>query len=390
MTPPPLSPRIRATFAAPIPTAKAWATRYDGRAGETIDLTQAVPGYRTHPDLAVRLAEGAASATQARYGTIDGDEVLRAALAADINRVYGGGVTAPDVAITAGANLAFTMAITVLCGIGDQVMLPVPWYFNNAMALSMQGLEALPLPCRAEDGFVPDPDRAAALITPRTRAIVLISPNNPTGAIYPPAVIARFAALCREHGLWLIMDESYRDFLPDAALPPHPLFQDPGWRDGLIHLYSFSKAYCVAGHRVGAMVCGPRVRTELNKVLDTMQICPPRGPLPGLTWAIDHLHDWKAGNRAIIAERARVFRDGVGRLQNWRIDALGTYFAYIRIPDDGPDAMTVGEALATQCGLLSLVGPFFGPGQERHLRLAFANVGLEAIAAVPDRLRALA
>jgi aspartate/methionine/tyrosine aminotransferase len=389
MNAPPLSPRIRNTFAAPIPTAKAWANRYDGRAGPTIDLTQAVPGYPTHPDLASRLAEGAASPVQARYGTIDGDESLREVLAADINRVYGGDVGAGDVAITAGANLAFTMAMTVLCGVGDQVMLPVPWYFNNAMALSMQGLEALPLPCRAEDAFVPDPDRAAALITPRTRAIVLISPNNPTGAIYPPDVIARFAALCRSRGIWLIVDESYRDFLPETALPPHPLFKDPEWRDGLVHLYSFSKAYCVAGHRVGAMVCGPRVRTELNKVLDTMQICPPRGPLPGLTWAVDNLHEWKAGNRAIIAERARVFREGVGQLQDWHIDALGTYFAYIRIPEGERDAMAVGETLATECGLLSLVGPFFGPGQDRHLRLAFANVGLEAIAAVPDRLRAL-
>jgi aspartate/methionine/tyrosine aminotransferase len=257
------------------------------------------------------------------------------------------------------------------------------------MALTMQGLEALPLPCRAEDGFVPDPGRAAALLTPRTRAVVLISPNNPTGAVYPPEVIARFAELCRQRGVWLILDESYRDFLPPSALPPHALFQDPDWRDGLVHLYSFSKAYCVAGHRVGAMVCGPAVRTELNKVLDTMQICPPRGPLPGLTWAIDHLHDWKAGNRAVIGERARVFREGVGQLQDWRIDALGTYFAYIRIPEGERDAMAVGEALATQCGLLSLVGPFFGPGQERHLRLAFANVGLEAIAAVPERLRQL-
>ncbi len=386
---PPLSPRIRATFAAPIPTAKAWALRYDGRAGPTIDLTQAVPGYPTHPGLAHRLAEGAESPVQARYGTIDGDESLRAALAADINRVYGADIGAGDVAITAGANLAFTMAMTVLCGVGDQVMLPVPWYFNNAMAVSMQGLETLPLPCRAEDGFIPDPDRAAALMTEHTRAVVLISPNNPTGAIYPPDVIARFAKLCRERGVWLIVDESYRDFLPESALPPHTLFQDPDWRDGVIHLYSFSKAYCVAGHRVGAMVCGPRVRIELNKALDTMQICPPRGPLPGLTWAIDNLHDWKAGNRAIIAERARVFREGVGKLQNWKIDALGTYFAYIRIPEGERDAMAVGEALATECGLLSLVGPFFGPGQDRHLRLAFANADLEAISAVPDRLRAL-
>ncbi|HEX2940373.1 MAG TPA: aminotransferase [Rhodopila sp.] len=389
MTLPVLSSRIRDTFAAPIPTAKAWATRYDGRAGPIIDLTQAVPGYPTHPDLASRLAEGAASAVQARYGTIDGDEMLRATLADDISRVYDTAVDAADVAITAGANLAFTMAMTVLCGTGDQVMLPVPWYFNNAMALTMQGLEALPLPCRPEDGFIPDPDRAAALMTSRTRAVVLISPNNPTGAVYPPDVIARFAALCRARGVWLIMDESYRDFLPLDALPPHTLFQDPAWKDHVVHLYSFSKAYCVAGHRVGAIVCGPRVRAELNKVLDTMQICPPRGPLPGLAWAIEHLHDWKAGNRDIIADRARVFRAGVGQLPDWRIDALGTYFAYVRIPGGARDSMAVGEALATQCGLLSLPGPFFGPGQDRHLRLAFANAELDAIAEIPNRLRQL-
>ena len=389
MNAPPLSPRIRNTFAAPIPTAKAWATRYDGRAGATIDLTQAVPGYPTHPDLAARLAEGAASPIQARYGTIDGDEALRTALAADINRVYGGTLTAADLAITAGANLAFTMALTVLCGVGDQVMLPVPWYFNNAMALSMQGLEALPLPCRPQDAFVPDPALAADLITDRTRAIVLISPNNPTGAVYPAETIHRFSDLCRRRGLWLILDESYRDFLPEAELPPHTLFQDPDWGDHMIHLYSFSKAYCVAGHRVGAMACAPRVRTELNKVLDTMQICPPRGPLPGLTWAIDNLHNWKEGNRALIAQRARVFREGVGQLQDWRIDALGTYFAYVRIPETQKDAMTAGEKLATECGLLSLVGPFFGPGQDRHLRLAFANVDIDAIAQVPERLKAL-
>ena len=389
MTLPPLSPRVLATFAAPIPAAKAWAARYDGRSGPAIDMTQAVPGYPTHPELAIRLAEGAASPVQARYGTIDGDESLRTALAADIGRVYGASLDAADVAITSGANLAFAMAITVLCDAGDQVMLPVPWYFNNAMALTMQGLEALPLPCRPEDGFIPDPDRAAALIGPRTRAIVLISPNNPTGAIYPPAVIARFAALCRTRGLWLILDESYRDFLPGDALPPHTLFQDPDWRDGLVHLYSFSKAYCVAGHRIGAMVCGPRVRTELNKVLDTLQICPPRGPLPGLAWAIGHLAGWKAGNRTLIAERAKAFRQAVEPLADWRIDALGTYFAYLRLPDSAPDAMAAAEALATECGLFSLAGPFFGPGQDRHLRLAFANAGLDAIAALPARLLTL-
>ena len=146
----------------------------------------------------------------------------------------------------------------------------------------------------------------------------------------------------------------------------------------------------MAGHRVGAIACGQAVRTELNKVLDTMQICPPRGPLPGLTWAIDNLHDWKRGNRAIIAERARVFREGVGQLPDWRIDALGTYFAYVRIPEGERDATAVGEALATEMRPVVAGRAILWSGSGAAFRLAFANVGLDAIAEVPARLKALA
>jgi aspartate/methionine/tyrosine aminotransferase len=196
----PLSSRIRATDAPPIPTARAWAAAYDGRAGPPLDLTQAVPGYPPHPALLARLAEAAGHHASAGYGPIDGEPALREALAADIARAYGAPVRAGDVAITAGGNLAFAMTMAVLAGPGDAVLLPTPWYFNHRMALTMQGIRAIPLPCRAEDGFVPDPDRVAALLREGVQAMVLVSPNNPTGATCPPAVIARYAALCRAAG----------------------------------------------------------------------------------------------------------------------------------------------------------------------------------------------
>jgi aspartate/methionine/tyrosine aminotransferase len=261
----PLSPRIRATGAPPIPAARGWAARYAGAAGPAIDLTQAVPGYPPHPALLARLGEAAGGRAAAGYGPIDGDPALREALAADLAAAYAAPIGVADVAITAGCNLAFTMAMTVLAGQGEAVLLPVPWYFNHRMALSMLGIEAIPLPCRAEDGFVPDPDRAAALLRahPGVRAVVLVTPNNPTGAVYPPAVIARFAALCRDHGAWLVLDETYRDFLPVDGIPPHGVFADAAWRDGVVHLYSFAKAYCVPGHRVGAIASGPGFRAEL-------------------------------------------------------------------------------------------------------------------------------
>jgi len=388
---PPLSPRIRATETPPIPAARLWAARYDGGAGAAIDLTQAVPGYPPHPALLAHLAREAGTPAAAGYGPIDGDPPLRAALASDLMRFYGAALAAEDVAITAGCNLAFAMAMTAIAGAGDAVLLPAPWYFNHRMALTMLGIEARPLPCRAEDGFVPDPDHAAALLRDgRVRAVVLVTPNNPTGAVYPADVVARFAALCDARGAWLVLDETYRDFLPEGATPPHALFRDGAWRDFVVHLYSFSKAYCVPGHRVGALVAGPALRAELMKALDTMQICPARPAQGALAWAVEGLRDWRAGNRAVMAERAAAFRRAVSQAPGWRIDALGAYFAYLRLPERMPDAVIAARRLAAEQGLMALPGPFFGPGQERHLRLAFANAGLEAIAAVPARLAALA
>lgn len=379
-----LSPRILATPAPPIPSVRQWAGRYDGQAGPLLDLTQAVPGYPPHADLLAKLAEGAGSRATSSYGPIDGEPALRDALAADMARAYGGAITGADVAITAGGNLAFTMTMTVLAAGGGRVVLPAPWYFNHHMALGMLGAAVTPLPCRAEDGFVPDPDAAAPLLD-GARALVLVTPNNPTGATYPPAVIARFAALCRAKGVWLVVDETYREFLPPGA-PPHHLFAEAGWRDHLIHLYSFSKAYCVPGHRVGAVVSGPRFRAELMKALDTMQICAPRAAQAALAWAVEGLRDWRAGNRGIMAARAAAAQAALAQLPGWRIDALGAYFAYLRLPAEAPESVALAEQLATQRGLLALPGAFFGPGQERHLRLAFANAEEAVIARVPERL----
>ncbi|WP_333671250.1 aminotransferase [Elioraea tepidiphila] len=378
-------PSILATAAPAIPAARAWAATYRGAAGPAIDLTQAVPGYPPHPDLLVRLGEEAARAANAGYGPIEGEPALRAALAADLARRYRAPLDAADVVITAGCNLAFVMTMTAIAGPGAAVLLPAPWYFNHHMALTMLGIATIPLPCRPEDGFVPDPEKAEALIDGRTRALVLVTPNNPTGAVYPPATIAAFAALCRRRGIMLVLDETYRDFLPGDA-PPHGEFADPNWRDGLVHLYSFSKSYCVPGHRVGAIVAGPAIRAQLLKVLDTLQICAPRAAQAALAWAVPALASWRAANRDVMAARATAFRRAFATVRDWRIDALGGYFAYLRLPEAAPDALATAERLGAERGLMTLPGPFFGPGQERHLRLAFANADEATITQVPARL----
>ncbi|MBE9606676.1 aminotransferase [Acetobacteraceae bacterium H6797] len=381
--------RIRSTETPPIPAVRAWAQAYDGRAGKAIDLTQAVPGYPAHPELMKRLAEAAGSLANAGYGPIQGEMPLREAFAADLTAQYGGPVGAADVAITAGGNLAFTMAMTTAAGTGEAVMLPTPWYFNHRMALEMLGIEAVPLPCRAEDGFVPDPALAAALWKPGIKALVLVSPNNPTGACYPAATIQALAELCRTKGAFLIIDETYRDFLPEGLDSPHDLLSAPDWRDHVVQLHSFSKSYCVPGHRAGAIVAGGAFRDELAKAIDTMQICAPRPTQAALAWAVPALKAWRQENRALMAERARVFRAAMAEAPAFPIEAQGAYFTYLRLPEGAPDAVKAAEKLAIEAGLLCLPGSFFGPGQERHLRLAFANAEAEVLREVPGRLAKL-
>ena len=386
-----INPRVEAIETPPIPQAHAWAAAYDGRLGPLLDLCQAVPGYPPHPEILRHAAAAAGERANARYGLIPGDLPLRQAYAADVSATYGGTVGPEEVAITAGCNQAFFLAMLTLAQGGDNVLLPLPWFWNHQQSCAMLGIEPRPLPCRAENGFVPDADDAAGLVNERTRAIVLITPNNPTGAVYPPAVIAAFHALCVRRGITLILDETYRDFLPEGQDRSHALFADPDWPAHLVQLYSFSKAYCIPGHRLGAVVAEAGLVAQFTKVLDCMHICPQRGAQDVLGWAIPALKEWRARNRATINARAEAVRTGFAALAEggWRLDSLGAYFAYVRHPFAAQTAARVTERLATELGAVGLPGSAFGPDQDGHLRLAFANLPLDAVPDLVGRMQTL-
>lgn len=388
LAPPLLNPLLRDTGTPPIPEAHAWASRYAGALGPMMDLCQAVPGYPPHPEMLDHLAQAARTPEAARYGLIPGDLALREAYAEHLSSIAGGAVSPAQVAITAGCNQAFFLAMLALAGRGDAVALPVPRYWNHQMTLDMLGIEARMLPCDATEGFVPDPDQAEPVLAdPRVRALVLITPNNPTGAVYPPDVLARFHALCRRHGKWLVLDETYRDFLPPGQDRAHGLFAEPDWEDGLVGLYSFSKAYCIPGHRLGAVAAGEALQVQFAKALDCLHICPQRAGQAALAWAIPALGGWRESNRDRINRRAAALRAAFQALPDWRVDSLGAYFAYVRHPFAGVPSSRVAEALTAERGVLCLPGSAFGPGQDEQLRLAFANVEEEHLPDLTARLR---
>jgi aspartate/methionine/tyrosine aminotransferase len=316
------------------------------------------------------------------YGPVLGLPALREALAARWSEHCGGAVGPANVAITAGCNQAFATAIATLAGPGDNVLLPVPWYFNHKMWLDQTGIEARPIP--AGPGLVPDP--AAARIDGRTRAVVLVSPNNPAGVEYPPETLAAFLALARERGIALLLDETYRDF-HSAPDPVHDLYRDPDWADTLIGLYSFSKAYRLTGHRVGAMLAHPDRLAQAEKVLDCVTICAPALGQRAALWGLAHLRQWLAGERAEVLSRAEAMRRAAEGLPGWEVEGLGAYFAYLRHPFEAPSDR-VAHALVARAGVLALPGTMFAPDGEggRHLRVAFANLDAAGIAALAARL----
>lgn len=382
-----LNPDLVDTGTPPIPEAQGWARCYDGRSGPLIDLSQAVPGAPPPQALLERLGEAAADPAATRYGGITGDAALREAYAAELARCYGAPFAAGEVAITSGCNQAYVVTMMALARAGDNVLLPTPWYFNHEMTLTMLGVEARPLPCAPEAGFVPDAAAAEALIDARTRAIVLVTPNNPTGAVYPPQTIAAFAALCARRGIWLVLDETYRDFLPAATAKPHEVFAASSWQDSVIGLYSFSKAYAVPGWRLGAITAGEPAIAQIGKVLDCVQISPVRAGQAAVTWGIEGIRDWRERNRAEINARATLFRETMAPLNDWRVRSAGAYFAYVAHPFEGVPAAEVARRLVEERGVLALPGPYFGPGQENHLRIAIANVAADRIGLLGERLK---
>ena len=387
----PLNPAMAATEPPPVMEARRWLADATFTADRPLlNVSQAAPV--DPPPLALRqaLAEAAVNDPSAHlYGPVLGNPELRAEIAQQWSAAYGGTIRPDQVAITQGCNQAFTAALSTLAGAGDEVILPTPWYFNHKMWLDMQGITTVPLP--AGPGLIPLADQAAKLITPRTRAIVLVSPNNPGGAEYPAETLRAFLDLARAHGLALIIDETYRDF-DSRPGRPHALFEDPDWADTLIQLYSFSKAYRLTGHRVGAMVAATDRLAEVEKFLDTVAICPGQLGQIAALWGMRNLSQWVAGERAEILARRAAMTGGFAALPGWRLLGCGAYFAYAEHPFSEPSGV-LAKRLVQDAAILMLPGTMFQPASHpegaRQLRIAFANIDAGGISEMFRRLAVL-
>ena len=364
------NPNVLDCAAAPI--AEAWSWVKNPASNRLIDMCQAVPAHLPPQSLRDYLGDAIKAGEGATYTDIRGIPPLREALASNICERYRGSVNEADVLITAGCNQAFCSVIDTLCHEGDEVIVPLPCYFNHQMWLTTRAVTPRYLSFNAETAM-PDPAEARALINQRTRAILLVTPNNPSGAIYSPECIEAFFELAREHGLALIVDETYRDFI-DIESVPHNLFARSDWRDTFVHLYSFSKVFSLTGFRTGAVVASQPLIDQLKKIQDCTAICAPHAGQLAALYGLQNLHDWKLEKSVELAQRAVAIKQAFSHPDlKYRLVSAGAYFAYIEHPFEAA-ARDVVKRLIQQQEIVCLPGSYFGQDQEQFIRFAYANV----------------
>ena len=393
--------RLQRVLRPVIPELGALVRRTPG----TLSLAQGMVGWGPPPQVRQVLAQTLAGPGPEldHYGPVAGDPELLAALAA-LWAAEGLNLDGSGLWVTAGSNMAFNAIAQVLCdgppAEPSEVILPLPYYFNHVMAIQLAG--GVPVPVEA--GLVPDPERLAAAITPRTRAIVTVSPNNPSGVVMPAAVLAAINRLCARHGLLHISDEAYGQFVygHEPHLSPASL---PGAAPHTVTLQSLSKAYGMAGWRVGFMAAPASFTAALAKVQDTLLICPPRLLQRAALAALQAGPGWCAPRIAALAERRAQVLAAVARAQAEGLPVRllaepdGAFYGLLAIaPAAAARAGLTGDTLMRRLVLehrvAAVAGESFGyAAAEPVLRLSFGLLGAteleEALARLWAGIRAL-
>jgi aspartate/methionine/tyrosine aminotransferase len=357
-------------------------SRWIAETPDTISLGQGIVSWGPPPGAIDALHSFPSDAGDHRYGPVEGLPALIARIGEKIAAENGIQPRGNRIVVTAGSNLAFMNAVLAVASPGDEVILPVPYYFNHEMAIVMAG--CVPVSVATDARYQLRLDALKRAITPRTRAIVTVSPNNPTGAVYPEADLRAVNALCRDHGLYHVSDEAYEYFLYDGAAHFSPA-SIPGAEAWTISLFTLSKAYGMASWRIGYMVLPESLWEAVNKIQDTLLVCPPHPTQAAAAAAMQAGRRWTADRLPALARmRDRAFETLSAVAE---VPRAGGAFYYLIKADTALDSMQAAEQLIRDHRVAVIPGTAFGAGDGCALRVSFgaleeatAAEGLERLA----------
>lgn len=364
---PALSRRLRA-----VPT---------GAGSRLLEMFQKRPGAialgRGDPDLpspphVVAAAQDAIAKGLTRYTPVRGLLELRRAIAEKLRRDNGiESDPETDILVTTGTQEAVFLTVYSLLDPGDEILLPDPYY--NAYAPMIQYAQGVlvPVPTRPEEGFRVNPDEVQRRITPRTRAIMIVTPNNPTGTVYDPDVLERVARIAERHGLFVVSDELYEALIYRGR--PFSIASLPGMRQRTITINGFSKTYSMTGWRVGYLAGPSEVIRQMVTLRHALTICAPSVSQYAALAAL-------RGPQTSLAERLAIFNRRrsfvLSKLKSLGIPCVppdGAFYILVDIRASGMASEQFATALLEREGVFVFPGSYFGREAEGFVRISLVS-----------------
>ena len=334
---------------------------------DAIALGRGDPDLPTPPHI-VRAADEALRHGRLAVAPIEGLSELRRAVAARARADHGVAAEAQNVLITTGGQEALFLAVNALLEPGDEVLVPDPRYTSYDQAIANSGASSVPVPTFAEDGFDLRAEEVEARLTDRTKALLLVTPSNPTGGILTEENARKIASLARERNFVVLSDEIYGRFV----WPPHEatsIGSLPGMGDRTITIGGLSKAYAMTGWRVGYVIAPATAIDAMAR----MKACTT-GPVSTLSQiaGVTALGDDQScveSFRQVYLERRRILADGLSRMGLTYGDPRGGFFFWVNSRGTGLRALELSFLLLQEARVLIFPGTAFGDAWEDYLRI---------------------
>lgn len=338
---------------------------------DVVHLEFGEPDFPT-PAHIVEAAERSMRDERQGYGPGNGMPWLREAIAARVERVNGLTVTPDQIVVTAGGTGALMSSLLCLCVPGDEVLLPDPAWAGYDAMLANAGGRKLYYPLLPEDGWLPDLGALEAMITPHSRVLLLNSPSNPGGAVFPRETIAHLVELARRHDLWILSDECYDEFVYEGEHVSPALFDTDG---RVLTVGTCSKAYAMTGWRVGWVAAPPALAPSLalatTAQLNNLSLFSQRAAQAALTGPQDCVREMAAAYRSRRDLAVELLRTH----SKLEYEPHGAFYLLVRIAPDvaSCDSVAFAERLIQERAIAVSPGAAFGPGTAAYVRVSLAS-----------------
>ena len=278
-----------------------------------------------------------------------------------------------QITITAGNMQGLNTLFYVIVDPGDEVIVTDPGFVSHISQIRFNGGEPVFWKMHEDRGWEPDIEELAALIGPKTKAIVLVTPSNPTGCILSEATLRAAAEIARRNGLLIILDDPYSHFTYENSARFFNLATVAEYADHIAYLFTFSKAYAMSGWRVGYMVMPEALRAEIVKVHDLTMICTPRISQVAALAALENERTHLAEFKSILGRRRALICERLDRLAHvfQYVRPEGAYYVFPRVIDATENAAQFSHRLLQEARVTVTPGSAFGPSGEHHVRMAY-------------------